>query len=80
MAQLEPGLEYQPSAANGFETEMDEGMAVVKNRVNELRDIINKETKAFCEATDAQVRSNPWQAVGVAAGLGFLVGFLFLRR
>ncbi len=29
---------------------------------------------------DAQVRENPWMAVGVAAGIGLLVGVLLARK
>ena len=29
---------------------------------------------------DAQVRQNPWVAVGVAAGIGLLVGVLLARK
>jgi ElaB/YqjD/DUF883 family membrane-anchored ribosome-binding protein len=28
-------------------------------------------------ATDGYVRDNPWNAVGVAAGIGFLLGVVF---
>jgi ElaB/YqjD/DUF883 family membrane-anchored ribosome-binding protein len=30
--------------------------------------------------TDLYVRDNPWQAVGIAAGLGLIVGLLLRRR
>lgn len=29
---------------------------------------------------DAQVRENPWAAVGIAAGIGLLVGVLMARK
>jgi ElaB/YqjD/DUF883 family membrane-anchored ribosome-binding protein len=30
--------------------------------------------------TDDYVRDNPWQAIGVAAAIGFLVGLVVSRR
>ena len=30
--------------------------------------------------TDAYVRDNPWQAVGIAAGVAFIIGVLVSRR
>ncbi|HUN92220.1 MAG TPA: DUF883 family protein [Burkholderiaceae bacterium] len=36
--------------------------------------------KAAARATDDWVRDNPWGAVGVAAGVGFLLGLLINRR
>jgi ElaB/YqjD/DUF883 family membrane-anchored ribosome-binding protein len=35
---------------------------------------------AVREASEAYVQSNPWQAVGIAAGLGLLLGLLIGRR
>jgi ElaB/YqjD/DUF883 family membrane-anchored ribosome-binding protein len=32
------------------------------------------------QTTDTYVRDNPWQAVGIAAGLGLVVGLLVSRR
>jgi ElaB/YqjD/DUF883 family membrane-anchored ribosome-binding protein len=32
------------------------------------------------DTTDAYVRTNPWRAVGISAGIGALVGFLIARR
>ena len=31
-------------------------------------------------ATEKYVRENPWQAIGVAAGVGFVLGLLLTRR
>ncbi|MEF9943179.1 MAG: DUF883 family protein [Burkholderiaceae bacterium] len=37
-------------------------------------------TKAAAHETDVWVHENPWKAVGVAAGVGLLVGLLVNRR
>ena len=36
--------------------------------------------KAAGKATDDYVHDNPWQSVGVAAGVGLLIGLLLPRR
>jgi ElaB/YqjD/DUF883 family membrane-anchored ribosome-binding protein len=36
--------------------------------------------KAAAKATDGYVQENPWQSVGVAAGVGLLLGLLIGRR
>jgi len=41
--------------------------------------IVDKASQA-ATATDYYVKDNPWTAVGVAAGLGVLIGFLVARR
>jgi ElaB/YqjD/DUF883 family membrane-anchored ribosome-binding protein len=37
-------------------------------------------TRAAAHATDAYVHESPWTAVGVAAGVGLLVGLILGRR
>lgn len=46
----------------------------------EMQGAITEKTRACVEATDSYVRDNPWQAVGIAAGAGFLLGLLLARR
>jgi len=36
--------------------------------------------EAAVAATEAYVQTNPWQSVGIAAGVGFLIGLLATRR
>ena len=68
-----------------------EKMADLRERVGErLRDaklriadaeaaLVDK-TKAAARATDDYVNENPWQAVGIAAGVGLLLGIIIGRR
>ena len=37
-------------------------------------------THAATRAANRYVRANPWQAVGIAAGLGFVLGRMSVRR
>ena len=37
-------------------------------------------TRAAARATDTYVHDNPWQAVGIAAGTGLVIGWLIGRR
>jgi ElaB/YqjD/DUF883 family membrane-anchored ribosome-binding protein len=37
-------------------------------------------TKAVARATDEYVNANPWQAIGIAAGIGLLFGIIIGRR
>lgn len=36
--------------------------------------------KQAATATDDYVKTNPWTAVGIAAGVGILIGYLFAKR
>ena len=42
--------------------------------------VIVDKTRAAARVTDDYVNDNPWQAVGIAAGLGLLLGVIIGRR
>jgi ElaB/YqjD/DUF883 family membrane-anchored ribosome-binding protein len=50
-----------------------------KYRIQEEQEKVVTRTKEVANATDDYVHENPWQAVGVAAGVGFLLGLLIGR-
>ena len=51
-----------------------------KLKLQDLQDDAVDRAKAAARVTDDFVRDNPWQAIGAAAALGFLVGVLVSRR
>ena len=57
-----------------------EKLAGAKVKLQELEAAVVEKTKAAARATDEYVHENPWKAVGIAAGAGFLVGLLVNRR
>ena len=57
-----------------------EKLAGAKVKLQELEAAVIEKTKAAARATDEYVHENPWKAVGVAAGAGFLLGLLLNRR
>lgn len=58
----------------------EESLRVVKARMAEAQAAVLARTKAAAKATDAYVHENPWKAVGVAAGVGLVIGLLIGRR
>jgi ElaB/YqjD/DUF883 family membrane-anchored ribosome-binding protein len=58
----------------------EESLRVVKARMAEAQAALLARTKAAAKATDAYVHENPWKAVGVAAGVGLVIGLLIGRR
>ncbi len=42
--------------------------------------MVAAQTKVAAKATDDYVRANPWQAVGIAAAAGYVLGMLITRR
>lgn len=51
-----------------------------KVKLADLEDVVIDRSKQAARATDEYVHENPWTAVGVAAGVGLLLGLLIGRR
>lgn len=51
-----------------------------KLRLEDAEALVIDKTKAAAKATDDFVNENPWQAVGIAAGAGLLIGLIIARR
>lgn len=55
-------------------------LVATKARLIEAERALIDKTKQAARVTDDYVHDNPWQAVGIAAGVGFLLGLLIGRR
>jgi ElaB/YqjD/DUF883 family membrane-anchored ribosome-binding protein len=49
-------------------------------RLADAEAVLVEKSRAAARATDVYVHDNPWKAVGIGAGVGFLVGFILGRR
>lgn len=58
----------------------EESLAAARARMLEAEEAVMEKTRAAAKATDEYVHLHPWQAIGVAAGVGLLVGMLIGRR
>ena len=61
-------------------TAKDGSASAAKDRLEDLQDDLLEKGKAATQAADAYVHENPWKAVGIAAGVGLIVGLLISRR
>ncbi|MFZ4061875.1 MAG: DUF883 family protein [Polynucleobacter sp.] len=57
-----------------------ETLASAKENLLSVEDAISDKAKVIAEGADEFVHRKPWEAVGVAAGLGLLIGLLVSRR
>ncbi len=55
-------------------------LATAKVKLGEAEQVLLEKTKVAARATDDYVRDNPWQAVGIAAVAGLVLGILISRR
>lgn len=58
----------------------EESLAAAKERMHEAQAELLVRSKAAAKATDEYVHTHPWQAIGIGAGIGLVVGLLIGRR
>lgn len=70
-------------SGEGFAAErakFSDKLQYAKTRLAEAEHRVVEKAKQAATATDHYVHENPWTAVGVAAAVGMLIGFLAARR
>lgn len=58
----------------------EESLRVAKARLAQFEDEALERAREMAGATEDYVRENPWQAVGIAVGVGMLIGLLLSRK
>ena len=70
--------------ANALRAKVERNLNAAKERLRSLEDAVMEKTRASAHATDEYVHENPWQTIGIAAGLsvvfGVAIGLLLYRR
>ena len=64
---------------------VEESLKVAQDKLSVVHGTVKAKGQEAFSITDGYVRDNPWNAVGIAAGIGFLLGIgfsagAFLRR
>lgn len=67
-------------AISSMRQKVEASLAAAKAKMSDAEHALVERTKAAAKATDEYVHVHPWQAIGVAAGVGLLVGLLIGRR
>ena len=58
----------------------EESLRTARNRLQEMGDNAQTQAREAAREVEQQVRENPWTAVGIAAGVGLVLGILIGRR
>jgi ElaB/YqjD/DUF883 family membrane-anchored ribosome-binding protein len=69
--------------ANVWRTQVEQNLKAAKEKLVQLEHEAVEKAKVTARATDNYVHQNPWQAIGVAAGVSVLAGLalgLLLNR
>ena len=59
---------------------IEASLASAKIKLSDAERAALEKAKEAAKVTDEYVRDHPWHAVGIAAGIGFLLGLLIGRR
>ena len=68
--------EAAASAAQRVGESLEHGRAALAD----MQAMVSERSRECIHTADDYVRENPWQAVGIAAGVGLLLGLLISRR
>ena len=61
-------------------TRAEESLRVARARIKDMTQVAEAQARQAVSDVDRQVHENPWTAVGIAAGVGVLLGFLVGRK
>jgi ElaB/YqjD/DUF883 family membrane-anchored ribosome-binding protein len=61
-------------------TKAEEALKAARARLGDLEGQVKERGREAAQSADKFVHDQPWKAVGVAAGLGIIVGMLIGRR
>jgi ElaB/YqjD/DUF883 family membrane-anchored ribosome-binding protein len=58
----------------------EESLAAARERLSGVEEEALRQARELMTEGEEYVRENPWQAVGIAAGVGLLLGLILSRR
>ena len=66
--------------AEELRAQIQERLLKARATLEDTKESLQERGQAAVDATEDYVQANPWQSVGIAAGVGFLIGLLATRR
>ena len=66
--------------ADELRTQIHESLLKARETLQLTEASLRDRGQAAVDATEAYVQAKPWQSIGIAAGIGFIVGLLATRR
>jgi ElaB/YqjD/DUF883 family membrane-anchored ribosome-binding protein len=77
---IEAAANASPEDSKKIYAKIAENLQGAKHRLVEIESAAVEKAKVAAKKTDEYVQAHPWQAVGVGAAVGLLIGFLAARR
>ena len=79
-ALIKASASHEDGAIASVRSKASETLANAKENLSMLEGPLVDKAKVMAQGADDFVHRNPWEAVGVAAGLGLLIGLLIRRH
>ena len=76
----ENALRKTADSVNALADKVQETVRQTQARLNQLQQDLVDKTKYAAQSTDTYVHEKPWNAVGAAIAVGFVVGLIVGRR
>ena len=76
----ENALRKTADSVNALADKVQETVRQTQARLNQLQQDLVDKTKYAAQSTDKYVHEKPWNAVGAAIAVGFVVGLIVGRR
>ncbi|QWD45066.1 DUF883 domain-containing protein [Polynucleobacter paludilacus] len=79
-ALIKASAEHGGEAMHSVRAKAEHTLSAAKESLSEAQGVITEKAKEAAQEADVFVHEKPWQAVGIAAGAGLLIGLLISRR
>ncbi|MEE1923701.1 YqjD family protein [Pseudomonas sp. 148P] len=66
--------------ADELRAQIHDNLLRARETLQQTNQDLRQRGQAALTSTEDYVQSNPWQSIGIAAGVGFLIGLLASRR
>jgi len=77
---LEHSATLAGDQADELRNQIHDSLLRARESLQQTQESVRERSQAALSATEDYVQTNPWQSVGIAAGVGFLIGLLASRR
>ncbi|TRX75790.1 DUF883 family protein [Pseudomonas mangiferae] len=77
---LESTADLAGEHADELRQQVTQNLDRAREALRTVEETVRERSKQAIQTTEEYVQTNPWQAIGVAAGVGFVLGLLTARR
>ena len=79
-ALLQTTASHTGERVDAVRTRAAESLKQAREQLSDVQDEVVESVRDATDATESYVKKNPWQSLGIAAGVGLIIGLLLRRR